>query len=575
MPRRGRPARFPNGTPSLVLLVVALVPLLVLLARAGFQAWNPVGDNALIALHTGDVGTSHTPLIGPYSRFDWSHPGPLLYYLLALPYRLIGNEGLLVGSLVINGVAVVVYLRTLLRLAGTAAAVLGVTLVGFAMFSLGTSSLWSPWNPTITLLPFAAFVAVTWSVTLGWWQDVPWLVALGSLLVQSHIGYAPLVLGLGVVAAIGLWWSRREVGTPVTTDTTTRDPRRRSLIISGALLVILWIPPAIDAAIHDGGNFGDLISYWTGGTTTIGAVRALRLMALALSLRAPWLGFDAPTGINGNEVHGWPVPVALVLLVVACVVAFRRHDRVARNLCVVVLAAIVIGVVAVSNIVGDPLFYLVNWTKIVAAMTWFAAAWTLARALPEPARERTRNLALPAAIAFGAAVLVIMTVSSARADVPDGTMSRALGTLIPKVRHELVGKPRPVGVDGSDSFWTSYYRPGLLLALHQAGIDVTAPVRDEKYYGSHVANGATPATSVSVVPSVLGIEARLEQGGDLIARSGRLEPLPADAPPRRPGEDIGDYLKRLNDTDQDALVRILHWWGDPVPVGVFRGTFPR
>ena len=42
--------------------------------------------------------------------------------------RLFGNEGLLVGSLVINGVAVVVYLRTLLRLAGTAAAVLGVTL---------------------------------------------------------------------------------------------------------------------------------------------------------------------------------------------------------------------------------------------------------------------------------------------------------------------------------------------------------------------------------------------------------------------------------------------------------------
>ena len=50
----------------------------------------------------------HPVLIGLYSRDGWSHPGPLLYYTLALPYRLTGGNpaGLLVGALAVNGAAV-------------------------------------------------------------------------------------------------------------------------------------------------------------------------------------------------------------------------------------------------------------------------------------------------------------------------------------------------------------------------------------------------------------------------------------------------------------------------------------
>ena len=510
--------------------------------------------------------------MGPYSRFEWSHPGPLLYYLLALPYRVLGNQGLLLGSLVINGVAVVVFVRTVLRLAGAAPAVLATALVGIAMFSVGTSSLWSPWNPSITLLPFAAVLALTWSVSLGWWRDVPWLVGLGSLLVQSHIGYAPFVLGLGVVAVVGAWWSQREPLVPVPSGTSDAGPPRRSLVIGGIVLVVLWIPPAIDALLHDGGNLAEVIRFWSGDEATVGVVRALRVMALALSTRAPWLGFEAPTGIRGDEVHGWPVPIALVVLLVAMVVAFRRHDRVARNLCLVVLATIAIGVLAVSNIVGGPLFYLLNWTKVVAAMTWFASAWTLARTLPEPTRARARDLAWPVTITGGVVVLAILTVSSAHADVPDGTMSRALGKVLPAVRRDLARAPQPIGVDGPDNFWTSWYRSGLLLALQRDGVSITAPDAEATHYGSHYANGAAPGTLVSVVPSPLGIEQRLEAGLEPIAQSAPVPPLPADVPRRRKGEDVPSYLQRLGDTDPEALVRLYPWWGGAVPVAIFRGA---
>src|SRR5215471_15570875 len=105
--RRGRSARA-------ALIALALLPIAVLLTRVGFQDWHPAGDAAVLALRVAEVGTSHTPLVGPYSRFGWAHPGPMLAYSLALPYRVLGNRGLLVGSLAISGLSVFILVRTLL-----------------------------------------------------------------------------------------------------------------------------------------------------------------------------------------------------------------------------------------------------------------------------------------------------------------------------------------------------------------------------------------------------------------------------------------------------------------------------
>ena len=55
------------------------------------QSWTPVSDDAGIWMRTWDVGTRHTPLVGPPSRFGWHHPGPLLFYLLAPLLRLFGG----------------------------------------------------------------------------------------------------------------------------------------------------------------------------------------------------------------------------------------------------------------------------------------------------------------------------------------------------------------------------------------------------------------------------------------------------------------------------------------------------
>ena len=64
------------------------------------RSYVPTADYAYTELLTRDVG-HHPVLTGLYSRTDWNHPGPTLFYLLALPYRLTGSAsiGIHVGAL--------------------------------------------------------------------------------------------------------------------------------------------------------------------------------------------------------------------------------------------------------------------------------------------------------------------------------------------------------------------------------------------------------------------------------------------------------------------------------------------
>src|SRR5262245_4471263 len=72
--------------------------------RTATRAWWPVADNAATWLRTWDVGTRHSPLVGPHSRLGFHHPGPMMFYVLAGPLRLHGGvpAGLLAGALAVG-----------------------------------------------------------------------------------------------------------------------------------------------------------------------------------------------------------------------------------------------------------------------------------------------------------------------------------------------------------------------------------------------------------------------------------------------------------------------------------------
>jgi hypothetical protein len=92
-------------------LILTVAPLAVSALHTTLShgsGYHPTGDMALTELLTRDVGTGNSPLIGPFSRDGWHHPGPTAFYVFALPYRLLGSTStaMNVAALVVNGLSV-------------------------------------------------------------------------------------------------------------------------------------------------------------------------------------------------------------------------------------------------------------------------------------------------------------------------------------------------------------------------------------------------------------------------------------------------------------------------------------
>src|SRR4051794_10377743 len=114
MADRGSEVAAPPGEPPVGRTSAVLVGALLLVPFVGLLVWTltnrvwAVGDIGLIEVAVRDVGGRHTPLLGAFSRYQWHHPGPLLFYALAGPYRLLGSDGsaLHAGAVVVNAIAV-------------------------------------------------------------------------------------------------------------------------------------------------------------------------------------------------------------------------------------------------------------------------------------------------------------------------------------------------------------------------------------------------------------------------------------------------------------------------------------
>jgi hypothetical protein len=300
---------------ALIAATLVVLPVVGGVVRAVADRWTPIGDLAAVQLRVLDTFTARTPLVGmPSTAIDGGasalhHPGPLHFWSLAVPTRivdLIADDpvALAVAQGLVNAVLLGLAMWVLIRMRSTSTVVATAAAATIVCWLAGSVVLYRPWNPDAA---FVALVALAITVVAGRPEDtsarhpgddlrwdaeedarsdqatVAWSVLLAvtfSLAAQPHVVYAvPAVVLLGAAVA----------------PLVRRAIERRSARPVGPLLIALvlcWIGPLVDAVVNGGGNLAAFTE--SGGEDRFGVSRAVdRLTASVL----PWrLGLDRGAG---------------------------------------------------------------------------------------------------------------------------------------------------------------------------------------------------------------------------------------------------------------------------------------
>jgi hypothetical protein len=339
---------------AVVVVVVAPVLLIVpLLTHGGiYSNW---GDGAANELSVQNAAHLHQA-VGPYDRFGWFHPGPLLFYLTAVPYVLMGwnGAGLEVGAGLINLAAAVGIVALVARRAGGKAA-LGVAAVVCAFeFALDVRHITNVWGPEVIILPAALYFLLCADLAAGGVWSLVGAVVVGSFLVQTEIGTAsPVAVGLLLAAAVRLIvWVR--AGTVGRSLRQARWPGLVSLV-AGALI---WVPPLWQQLTGTPGNLGAIMKYFLHVHGRPGAREALSVLAGGMDAALfGWFGHRTPT--HHREAI---LAILLVCVVGVAVMAWRRRQWLAFALAAGILPLTAAFFVSLLRVVGPIPNYLVLWS---------------------------------------------------------------------------------------------------------------------------------------------------------------------------------------------------------------------
>jgi hypothetical protein len=285
-----------------VALVLALLPLVISAVTMAITVGNslhPYGDHAVMEMRVRDVGL-HPVLIGLYSRDGWSHPGPILFYLLAVPYRLSGDSsiGLQLGALLINGSAMVGMALVARRRGGTPLLLCTLLGCGLLVRTLGPDLVRDPWVSYITVIPFGLMVMLSWSMTCGDTWALPVGAGVASFLAQTHVGYVALAFPLLAWGALSLMWlaaKRRSKGGAEAGPAA--GAVARAGIIAAVVVAVMWLPALIDQVFHSRGNLYNIVHWFQNGKTH----------TLAQGYRVVGAQFGWPRGGNVERLDDQPV----------------------------------------------------------------------------------------------------------------------------------------------------------------------------------------------------------------------------------------------------------------------------
>jgi hypothetical protein len=501
--------------------------MLVLAGRTAVQKPDIplVADQALLQLATINAG-QHAQLLGPYSRFGWHHPGPSWFYLLDTAFLPLGSHSwsFLVATLLLNAVVAGGIVLVVARWRGPVAAVAAAVLVLVFLHALGARQLLSPWNPYAIVLPTALLILLAGVAASG--SRLGWigLGIVASFLVQTHISTAAAVVAVVAVAAVlSLLGRLRPRRLPATTATVEPRPPRRgwvqlgAIVVSSALLVLMWIPPLIQQATTSPGNFRELFTFFRSATSDHGFSDAIAGLGRELAI-FPFGHYDEvnPTD-SGTPASRW---LAILAVVAACalLIAGARWlgDRLVRAIGVAVLVAMIAAGWSITHVNGSLYAYLVAWIAAIPLGLGLGFACLLPAAMARlRAHRRGRAWTLvPAGIAAAVAATVLATQVDAFVALRPEDQAPPAGAAV-QAAASAAARSLPAGrisVEADHDVLAWVAATGISLRLVEDGRDIEVPAdwvfewgdqfapRDDRLVGRLLVVTAARATAVGAEP---------------------------------------------------------------------------
>jgi len=500
-------SRFAIAATLLPFVVSALV--LILAVRG---AYLPISDHALTEMHVRDIG-HHQVLVGLYSRDDWSHPGPLLFYVLAPFYWLTGRASiaLSLGALAINGGSIAAMALIARRRGGMPLMICTLLACSLLVRTLGPNFVRDPWNNYVTVLPFALLVFLVWAMTFGDRWALFGGVFVASFLAQTHVGFVVLALPL---LAIGAVWF-----TVISLRAGKTDRDRSQLIATGASAValgcFLWLPVFIDVVVHRPSNLARIARWFRRADAGIHSLgQGWRVVSAQFAAVPEWLTTNrAPLHYTGEPSFLYSAPAPWLLIAVGLAAyGFRRLGRLdGLRFVALFSAAFVLGVIGVERTVGLVFEYRLRWTWAIGMLGFIAIAWSLwlcaSRWRPAVAGRVGMTIGLVGLVVCSA----VNITTAARAGTPQKDDVKVLDAVLPGVLGALDGIPRSNGavlVDDGQFQVSSWYSRSLVLQLERHGYDARMPADRGPIVSDHRTYDGGPLAARLVVAQDGEIELR-------------------------------------------------------------------
>ena len=383
--------------PALGAGVAAAIPVIVSTVHAVRAGWEPDGDDGIILTRALDVFTWHSPLVGQYSEAGnvtgriVHSPGPLLYWLLAIPVRLGGPASAAITMGVVNTLCIVGCV-VLARRRGGLVLMFAVS-IGIALMcqSLAAEVFHDVWNPSAAMFPFLLLIFLCWSLACGDYRLLPLIAVVASFVTQTHLTYlaptvAILVIGIGGLALLRLapWRQARRAGRP--------PPRRvlwRWCVVTVAVLGLCWSAPLIDEFEHSPGNLSLIVTTVNDRGKTLGPPAGWNAVAHAIGFK-PWFLYvprsewERKRDVRRAPAAGQAVStIALLALLglIAVVAGVRR--RIDLSAAALMGLAMCLGLASdAANTPAAPLLagtlgYTMWWGSQLGLWVWLVAAWSL------------------------------------------------------------------------------------------------------------------------------------------------------------------------------------------------------